>query len=166
MMSKKTLNVSIAVLSVVLMIGAALGFYNTELERTRSVSENQSYIYCAERTLELAKSSGIADAKPISHAADTSGMSKMEADLTWLADYNKELSKLDREYDELSTSPAVKSLGSAASYADICSAAISYHQASLNDANSSAATMTAVCIAALALGIAGVSIAVVAKTRD
>ena len=152
MMSKKTLNVSIAVLSVVLMIGAALGFYNTELERTRSVSENQSYIYCAERTLSLADAAGVADEKPVSHAADTKGMSKMEADLTWLADYDADLNRLDRAYDELGTSPAVDG---ASSYAEACSAAVSYHQAQLDDINSTANTMTAVCIAVFALGIAG-----------
>ncbi len=74
MMNKKTLNVSIAVLYVVLMIGAAFGFYNAELERTRAVGENQSYVYCAERTLELADAAGVADEKPASHALDTSGM--------------------------------------------------------------------------------------------
>ena len=48
----------------------------------------------------------------------------------------------------------------------LCSAALSYHQASLDDANSSAATMTAVCIAVLVLGIAGMSVAAAAKTKE
>ena len=163
---KKSVKISAAVLSAVLILGSAVGLYNTERGRVETVSDARSYILCAETTLELAKSSGIADAKPVSHAADTSGMSKMEANLTWVADYNKDLSKLDREYDELSTSPAVKSLGSGASYADACSAALIYHQQSLDDANSSAATVTAVCIAVLVIGLAGMCAVAAAKTKE
>lgn len=106
----------------------------------------------AERTLSLADAAGVADEKPVSHAADTKGMSKMEADLTCLADYDADLNRLDRAYDELGTSPAVDG---ASSYAEACSAAVSYHQAQLDDINSTANTMTAVCIAVFALGIAG-----------
>ncbi len=151
-MSKKALNVSILILSAVLILGSFFGFYNTELERTRAVGENRSYVYCAERTLELADAAGVADEKPASHAADTSGMSKMQADLTWLADYNTELSRLDRAYDELSSSPA---LNGAESYAAACSTAISYHQAQLDDINGRANAMNAVCAAAFILGVSG-----------
>ena len=162
-MSKKAVNVGIIVLSAALMIGSTVGLYNTELNRGENVSENQSYIMCDETALSLAKSAGIADEKPVSHAADTTGMSKMEADLKWLADYDTELSQLDRQYNELSTSPAVDGT---ASYADACSAAVSYHQAQLDDANSSASAMTAVCIAVFVIGLVGMSIAVVAKSKD
>ncbi len=151
-MSKKALNVSILILSAALIVGAALGFYDTELERTHAVSENRSYIYCAGRTLSLADEAGVSDERPASHAADTSGMSKMQADLTWLAEYDSTLSRLDRAYDELSSSPA---LDGAASYAAACSAAVSYHQAQLDDAEASADALNAVCAAAFILGIAG-----------
>lgn len=153
-MSKKTLNICIAVFSAAIMLASAFGLYTTEQTRISLVSENQSYIYCAERTLELADAAGVADEKPVSHAADTNGMSKMEADLRWLADYNADLNRLDREYDELGTSPAVNG---ASNYAEACSAAVEYHQAQLDDANSHAGIMTAVCIAVFVLGLAGMA---------
>lgn len=162
-MSKKALNASVLILSAVFIIVSMLGFYSNELERTHAVSENRSYIYCAERTLLLADAAGIAEEKPVSHAADTSGMPKMQADLTWLAEYNTELSRLDREYAELSSSPAVKS---GASYAGACSAAVSYHQAQLDDANASADTLNAVCAAVFILGIAGAAVSALRLTKE
>lgn len=162
-MSKKALNVSILILSAVLIAGAVLGFYNAELERSCAVSENLSYIYCAERTLSLADAAGVADEKPVSHAADTSEMPKMQADLTWLAEYDSELSRLDREYAALSPSPAVKN---DASYAEACAAAASYHQAKLDAANAAANALNAVCAAVLALGIAGAAVSALRLARE
>lgn len=162
-MSKKALNVSILILSAVFIIVSMLGFYSTELERTRTASENRSYIYCAERTLSLADEAGVADEKPVSHAADTSGMSKMQADLTWLAEYDSTLSRLDRAYAELSTSPAVNG---ETSYAESCSAAVSLHRSQLDDANARANALNAVCAALLILGIAGASFSALRLTKE
>lgn len=134
------------------MLGAAVGLYAVEKERSSTVSENQSYIYCAERTLALAESAGVADEQPVSHAADTKNMSKMQADLTWLAEYDTELSKLDRAYDELSASPAVNGLKS---YSQACISAADYHQNKVNEANDTAAVLSAACIALFAAGLAG-----------
>lgn len=151
-MSKKALRITVTVLSAVMMLGAAAGFYAVESERTTSVSENQSYIYCADRTLALAESAGVADKQPSSHAADTKNMSKMQADLSWLADYDTELSRLDRAYDELSTSPAVKQ---GESYAQACMSAADYHQIKVDEANDNAAVLSAVCIVLFAVGLTG-----------
>ncbi len=162
-MSKKALNVSILILSAVLIAGSAFGFYNTELERTHAVSENSSYIYCAERTLSLADEAGVAEEKPVSHAADTSGMPKMQADLTWFAEYDSTLSRLDRAYAELSASPAVSG---EASYAENCSAALRLHQTQLDDANGRANALNAVCAAAFILGLAGASFSALRLTKE
>lgn len=162
-MSKKALNVSILILSAVLIFGSAFGFYGTELERTHAVSENRSYIYCAERTLEFADAAGVSDEKSASHAADTRGMSKMQADLTWLAEYDSTLSRLDRAYAELGSSPAIDG---ADSYAAACSAAISYHQAQLDDINSRANALNAVCAAVFILGIAGAAWAALRMAKE
>ncbi len=162
-MSKKALNVSILILSAALIFGSAFGFYNTELERTHAVSENSSYIFCAERTLELADAAGVSDEKPASHAADTSGMSKMQADLTWLAEYDSTFSRLDRAYAELGTSTA---MDGADSYAAACSAAISYHQAQLDDINGRANALNAVCAAVFILGLTGAAWAALRLTKE
>ncbi len=157
-MSKTATNIGIIVLSAALMIGSAVGFYNVERNRMENVSENQSYIQCAKNTLSLAGSNGIADEKPVSHATDTAGKSKMESDLTWLAEYNTDLSKLDRTYDELSTSPSINGLSGNSSYAEASSTAISYHQAQIDDINGSANVLNVVCIAVFTLGLAGATL--------
>ncbi len=152
-MSKITVNFSVLVLSAVLIFGSAFGVYNTERGRCAGVSENQSYIYCAGRTLSLAAEAGKTNEKPATHAADTSRMPEMQAELTWLAEYDSTLSRLDRAYAELSTSPAVS--GAEASYAEACSAAVSLHRAQIDDINAQANVLNAVCAAVFILGIAG-----------
>lgn len=162
-MSKKTLNVSVLILSALFIIASMLGFYSVELERTRSVSENQSYIYCAERTLSLAGAAGKAGEKPASNAADTSKMPKMQAELTWLAEYNSTLGRLDRAYDELCASPVVDGT---ASYAEACLAVASYHQSQLDDVNARANMLNAVCAALLILGISGAAWSALRLTKE
>lgn len=168
-MSKKSLNICIAAISAVIMLGAAFGLYRTELSRLDQVSQNESYIYCAKNTLELADAMGVEYAVyPVSFTEDLAAGSELSDDLRrmgeelqWLAEYNTDGSRLNRAADELSTSESVKQLGDGATYAEMCSAALNYHQAELELANSRASALSTVCIAVFAAGLAGLAYAAV-----
>lgn len=153
-MSKKALNVTVAVLSAVVMVAAAAGLYSVESTRVSVVAENQSYIYCAERVLSRADSLGLADA-PYSWESTPAEGSGMAAQLQWLADYNTDLSRLERDAKELSSSDSVENMLSGSSYADVCRTAVSYHQMVIDETDGKADVLTGVCVAAFVLGLGG-----------
>lgn len=158
-MSKKASKICAAALCCVLLIASAVTLYKTEESRLRLVSENQSYINCAEQTLALANSLGVAnDAyRPGSAASSASepadDLHRMAAEVKWVAEYDSDASRLAREAAELSTSAGVRTLGSGATYGQMCSAALSYHQTELDSVNSSAAAKTVACIAVFVVSL-------------
>lgn len=168
-MSKKALNICIALISAVIMLGAAFGLYRTEADRLDRAGENEAYIHCAKNTLALAGAMGVEDevyplstaGEPAAEAGQTDGLHRMGEQLRWLAEYNSDASRLSRAADELSASESVKRLGGGATYSEMCSAALSYHQAELEAVNSRATALGALCAAAFAAGLAGLAYAAV-----
>lgn len=166
-MSKKASKICTAALCCVLLIASAVTLYKTEENRLDIVSENQSYITSAEETRTLANSMGVANevysasAPTVSAAEQTDELHRMAAEVKWIAEYNTEASRLERSAVELSESESVKALGANATYEQMCEAALSYHQAELDSANSSATAMTVVCAAVFIISLAALAYIIV-----
>lgn len=166
-MSKKASKICAAVLCCALLIASAVTLYKTEENRLDIVSENQSYITCAEETRALANSMGVANevysaSNPTASTDEqTDELHRMAAEVRWIAEYNTDASRLARSAAELSKSESVKTLGADATYEQMCAAALSYHQAELDSANSSATVTTVICAAVFIISLAALAYIIV-----
>lgn len=166
-MSKKVTKICAAVLCCALLIASAVTLYKTEENRLDIVSENQSYIAYAEETSALANSMGVANevyyaSTPAANTDEqTDELHRMAAEVRWIAEYNTDASRLARSAAELSKSESVKALGADATYGQMCAAALSYHQAELDSANSNATEMTVVCAAVFIISLAALAYIIV-----
>lgn len=166
-MSKKVTKICAAALCCALLIASAVTLYKTEENRLDIVSENQSYITCAEETRTLANSMGVAnevysESTPTASADEQADeLHRMAAEVKWIAEYNTDASRLARSAAELSKSESVKALGTDATYEQMSAAALSYHQAELDSANSSATVITIVCAAVFIISLAALAYIIV-----
>ncbi len=159
--SNNKIYVITAVLSVVVLILAAVGFTNVETQKVERISADTNLLKHADSAGSLATSMGLANtvypasAQTAVTADDELG--RMAENLKPVAEFNSDASTLDRSVAYLLNNGAA-AYGS--TYGEICTAASASYQADIDSANHDAAVWTAVCAVLALAGVAGLVVSV------
>ncbi len=160
--SNRTVYVITAVLSVLVLLLAAVGFTNVETQKVERISADTNLIKHADAAGELATSIGVADtAYPMSaretKTDNTDELGLMAEALKPVAEFNSDASTLDRDIAYLLNNGTA---ADGATYGEICTAASASFHADLDAANHDAAVWTAVCAVLALAGVAGLVVSV------
>ena len=160
--SNHTVYVITAVLSVFVLLLAAVGFTNVEAQKVERISADTNFIKHADAAGELATSMGVANTVyPMSaqegKADSDSELGRMAEALKPVAEFNSDASTLDRDVAYLLNNGTA---AYGATYGEICTAASASYHADLDAANHDAAVWTAVCAVLALAGVAGLVVSV------
>ncbi len=160
--SNNTIYVITAVLSVIVLLLAAVGFTNVEAQKVERISTDTNLLNHADSAGSLAASMGLANTVYPAGAqtADVAGnddLARMAESLKPVAEFNSDASTLDRSVAYLLNN-GTAAYGS--TYGEICTAASASYLADIDSANHDAAVWTAVCAVLALAGIAGLVVSV------
>ncbi len=160
--SNNTIYVITAVLSVIVLLLAAVGFTNVETQKIERISTDTNLIKHADNAGSLATSMGLANTVyPVSttqiDAAADDELGRMAESLKPVAEFNSDASTLDRNIAYLLNNGTA---AYGATYGEICTAASASYQADIDSANHDAAVWTAVCAVLALASVAGLVVSV------
>ncbi len=159
--SNNTIYIITAVLSVLVLILAAVGFTNVETQKVERISTDTNLIKHADNAGSLATSMGLANTVyPVgtqTAATTDDELGRMAESLKPVADFNSNASTLDRDVAYLLNNSTA---AYGATYGEICTAASASYQADIDSANHDAAVWTAVCAILALASVAGLVVSV------
>lgn len=160
--SNNTVYIITAVLSVLVLLLAAVGFTNVETDKVERISASTNLIKHAGDADSLAVSMGLSNtvySSSVQSAADDADdeLARMAESLRPVAELGSDASTLDRDVAYLLNN---SSSWSGSTYGEICSSVSAAAQADIDAANHDAAVWTAVCAILALAGIAGLVVSV------
>ncbi len=159
--SNNTVYVITAILSVIVLLLAAVGFTSVETQKVERITADTNLLKHADSAGSLAASMGLANTVyPVSvQTADDSDddLVRMAESLRPVAEFNSDASVLDRDVAYLLNNGTA---AYGATYGEICTAASVSSQADIDSANHDAAVWTAVCAVLALAAVAGLVVSV------